>query len=231
MIFEPIKKKRVYQIVIERIKSSVESGQLKPGDKLPSEREMAKLLQVSRSAVREALSVMEYYGMVEIKTGIGVFLVEGQIHQLLNKMNILLFDDGIQLVEVLEVRQGIESQAAYLAAKRATLEDLTKIKKALTKLEKAVIENKIAAKEDYEFHRAVVQASKNQMLMQMIYLIADYFILGLNKSRGESLKIPGRSQQILNEHKEIYDAIVAKDPNLASKKMWDHLEHVKSRFN
>jgi len=231
MTFEPIKKKRVYQIVIERIKASVESGEIKPGEKLPSEREMAKLLNVSRSAIREALSVMESVGMLEIKTGIGVFLIEDQIDHLLDKINILLFDNGIQLVEVLEVRQGIESQAAFMAAERANELDLLKIKKALTKLEKSVEKGQIAAEEDYEFHLAVVQASNNQMMMRMINLIADYFIQGLHESRKESLMIPGRSKEILNEHQQIYQAIVKQDSKKASEMMWNHLEHVKSRFN
>ena len=126
---EPIKKKRIYEYVIERVKVAIETGELKPGDKLPSEREMAKMLNVSRAAIREALSVMETAGMLEIKTGIGVFLIEDHLENLIDRINILLVSKGFQIVEVLELRQGIESQAAYLAAQRATEKEIIEIKK------------------------------------------------------------------------------------------------------
>lgn len=230
MSFEPIKKKRVYEYVIERIKASIELGEIKPGDKLPSERDMAKLLNVSRAAIREALSVMESFGMLEIKTGIGVFLIEDQIDILLDKLDIILSDRGFKLIEVLEVRQGIETQAAYLAAQRALSHDLKSIEEALNKLEARVKEGKLAAEEDHLFHLSVVAASKNHLLIKMLSLISDHFVQGLHKSREQSLMVPGRSKLVLHEHQEIFEAIISRNADLAREKMWFHLEHVRSRF-
>ncbi|MCF6092656.1 FadR family transcriptional regulator [Microaerobacter geothermalis] len=230
MNWEPIKKKKVYEMVIERLKHSIESGLINPGDRLPSERDLAVTLSVSRSAVREALSVMESRGIIEIKSGIGVFLVEDKRDQMVSKIEEIFSKNTNELLELLELRQGIEGQAAYLAALRADKKNVLVIERALSDLEKAVAERKIAAEEDFNFHLAVVNASSNQMMLKTFSLISNAIIEGLKHSRSESLSVPGRSRIVLEEHRAIYEAIKKKDPEQARNAISYHIDQVIKRY-
>jgi GntR family transcriptional repressor for pyruvate dehydrogenase complex len=230
MKFSPIRKKRVYQIILDQIRASIEKEELKPGDRLPSEREMADLLAVSRNAVREAISVLESLGVVYIIQGKGVFLKEDDHEKLLEKMQESLDDQATKLIEVLEVRQGIEGQSAYLAASRRTTSDLLVIHEAYEELVAAVRHQQIAASEDFDFHYAVVKASHNPLLVRAVELFSEMFITGQGKSRLDSMKIPGKSEMILQEHYHIYLAIKDQDPLLAQQNMYKHLENVKTRY-
>lgn len=216
--------------MIEQIKQSIQLGDLNAGDKLPSERELAAALSISRSAVREAISVLQSAGTVEIRPGIGVFLIEGKADDLILRINYILDQRSSHVLELLELRQGVESQAAHLAALRADDTAKHNILQSYMKLESAVSRNEVAADEDFQFHLAVVQASGNQMLNDVIRLISGNFKEGLVQSRKESLSIPGKTRIVLSEHKEIMEAIAAGDAEKARLTMWRHIENVKRRF-
>lgn len=230
MNLNQIKKTRVYEQVIEQIKLSIEAGEISPGDKLPSERELAVKLSISRSVVREAMSVLSAQGLLDIRPGIGVFLADDEEQQLIQGMNRILNKEQVDVSELLEVRQGLECQAAYLAAQRATDKDLQGIRDALLKLEKAVNENQVAAKEDFAFHAAIVRASKNILIIEMLALLSDRFIAALSKSRSQSLLKPNKAKQVVIEHYEIYEAIQSRDPERAHEMMLKHLESVKQSY-
>lgn len=229
MDLKPIQKKRVYQEIIEQIKDSIRSGRLKPGDKLPSERELADRLSVSRNAVREAVSVMESAGLVEILQGIGIFLKEDHHDILTTRIDRLLNHQGLNLVELIEVREGLEGHGAFMAAKRRTAEDLERIKIAYENMQKAYELEQIGAEEDYEFHLAVVNAAKNTTLLDTVRLFSDTFIFGVQQLRKKSIR-KGQSQTVLLEHFEIYEAIKHGDPERAEKAMRAHLANAKKRF-
>jgi GntR family transcriptional repressor for pyruvate dehydrogenase complex len=226
----PIKKKRVYQQVIERIKESIEQGSIQAGNKLPSERELAAQLSVSRSVVREAMSVLNESGLLNIRPGIGVFLIEEEEPSLLHRINQILQKEQINLVELLEVREGLEGQAAFLAAQRGEEKDLKEIYSCLLRLEQAVKEGKIAAQEDFAFHMAVVRASRNESIVEILRLLSDRFLEGLNQSRSRSVQLTQKAMAVVKEHYGIYEAIAAGDPERARKKMLDHIQNVKQSY-
>lgn len=230
MKLSPLKKVRFYENLIEQIKTSIEFGELKAGDKLPSERELAAALSISRAAVREAISALEFSGIVEIRPGVGVFLAGNSSEEILLKINNILERRGGHLVELLEMRQGVESQAAYLAASRAVDEQKRKVRRAYLDLEEAVEGGHIGSEEDFRFHLSVVDASGNQLLGQVIELVSGRFKDSLEESRKESLSIPGQSEKILLEHKEILEAIESGEAERARASMWDHLENVRVRY-
>ena len=229
MMLKPIRRKRLYQDIIEQIQLLIRDNELKPGDKLPSEREMAENLSVSRTSVREAISVMESAGLVEVLQGKGVFLINDENTKLLNKLDKLLNSQGLNLIELIEVRQGLEGQAAYLAAIRRSETDLQKIKSAYIKMEKAYANDLVAAEEDYEFHISFVTAAKNPMLLKAVELFTDPFIQGVNILREKSIK-SGKGQIILSEHFDIYKAIEEQDELKAQTAMWNHLVAAKKRY-
>lgn len=230
MKLEPIQKQRVYQNIIEQFKKSIERGELKPGDRIPSERELAEELNVSRSAVREAISVLEAARLVRILPGVGMFLEEDPNKDVMARLNEILQGSNASLVQLLEVRQAIESQAAYLAALRRTDADLKKLQMKFEALKQSVENNGIAAEEDYEFHLAIVESAYNPMLMETLKIFSDQWRSGVHKSRSQSISIPGRSLIVLEEHRKIYQAIADKDSIGAQQAMWEHIHHVKSRY-
>lgn len=227
MTFNPIKKNRASKIVIDQIKTAIQKGEFLPGDKLPPERDLAKQFSVSRGVVREAISVLESKGVVEVKPGKGVFLSTNPQEDLFELLNSLVENENSSLIELLELRQSIESQAAYYAAQRRTQRELDKIEDALNKLEACFLEGKVAAEEDFQFHMAVAEASHNSMMVHTLRLIADVIIQGLYEARSDALLIPGQAKIAMEEHKKIFQAIKDKDPESARNAMINHLENVK----
>lgn len=225
-----IQKQRVYQIVIEQIKQSIERGELKSGDKLPGERDLAEELSVSRATVREAMSVLEATRIVKVLPGVGIFLEENPNKDLIARMDEIGQTGNDNLTQLLEVRLALESQAAYLAATRRTDADLQALGEAYERLKLSVDRNEVAAEEDFRFHMAVVDAAYNPMLQEAVKLFSEKFLAGLYRSRSESIRIPGKSKEVLAEHWSIYQAITDKHADLARKAMSEHLQNVISRY-
>ncbi|MDF2722845.1 MAG: GntR family transcriptional regulator [Paenibacillus sp.] len=225
-----IQKQRVYQIVIDQIKKSIERGELKSGNKLPSERDLAEALGVSRTAVREAMSVMEAIRLVKVLPGVGIFLEDDPQKDLMASMDEMVKIGNNGLIQLLEVRQALESQAAYLAALRRKEADVQSIDEAYERLRISVERNEVAAEEDYRFHLAIVEAAYNPMLLESVKFFSETCLVGLYRSRSESIRVPGKSIMVLEEHRQIYKAIADREPNRAQKVMWEHLQNVKSRY-
>src|SRR5690625_2547590 len=123
--FSPIKKTRAYETVIEQLRYSVEQGWYKPGDKLPSERELSEQLSISRNVVREALSILQTSRIIEVRPGIGASLVDSDIDVILEQIMEVITDEDseVQLIDLLELRQGIEAIAIYAATEKADKND------------------------------------------------------------------------------------------------------------
>lgn len=215
---KPIKKTRAYEQVVIQIKDSIEKGKFLPGERLPSEREMSELLSISRSVIREAMSILQTSNIIDIRPGSGVFLKTNTKEELLNKMNRVLLPDNLDLIGLLEVRQGLEAQSAYLAAMRANEKDIQEIHKALINLEKAVENQELAATEDLAFHLAIGKASKNKILNDLLNLISDSFLENLEETRSK-LREHNKVSVFISEHRVIYDAIVAGEAEKARELM------------
>lgn len=233
MQLSPIKKERIYQSIIKQIKTSVENGLIQAGDKLPSERALAEQLEVSRTAVREALSVLEASGIIEVLPGVGVFLKEPDEGNILKALSRITREnkDEFDLVQILEVREAIEVQAAGLAATRRTAQDLKRMKQSYDALDEAARRKTVAAEEDLHFHLAVVQASHNELLLQIAKLFRDTFLRGIQYFRHEDLKIsPEDKISRDSEHLVIYEAIAAKDAKKARAAMEGHYKNVRLSY-
>lgn len=229
MKLKPITKRRIYHYILEQIQQSIKEDQIRPGERLPSERYLADSLSVSRTSVKEAISVLDSSGVVTIKPGVGIFLKDDGVDNIVYKINTIL-TKSLNVVEILEFRQAVEGDAAYYAALRSTRKDLKALNEAFFALEQAVSKRVIAAKEDYAFHMAICKASENVMLQKVILLISDTLLDSLNESRSQTLTIPGRSEAVLEEHRRINDAIHKGDAVVARQEMWAHLQNVKIRF-
>lgn len=214
---------------VEQIKNLIINGELSPGDKIPSERQLAEIMNVSRPTIREAFKILSAMGFVNIKQGSGVIVADQSVR--IDSLASLLFLRTDNIHELFEVRKVIETQIAGWAAQRGTTNFLKEIEMKEKSYQKVITNNEFKNKEDREtfisqsdqkFHLMIAEASGNEVILRLMNNLIDL----LYKSRTQSMKIPGRVEQSLEEHIEIAKAFQARDVKLARKKMLKHLNSV-----
>ncbi|MFZ3130268.1 MAG: GntR family transcriptional regulator, partial [Desulfosporosinus sp.] len=131
MIIKPIKTKKIYEQIVDQIGLLVAEGQLKPGDRLPSERELVEQFQVCRAAIREAISALEMMGLIEVRAGEGMYIRQENIDSGVAPLAWMLFIEKDTDLELYEVRKILEVQAAGLAAERAQVDEIRELYEAL----------------------------------------------------------------------------------------------------
>lgn len=219
MELRPLQKTRLFEVIVEQIQSQIKDGSLKPGEQLPGERELAERLNVSRTAVREAIRTLEMMGCVDIKPGEGVFVKEVKLDDLLKPIKTSISVDKEMILNLLDARDVIEVEAAKRAAVHATEEDIQKMSYTLIQAQKSIEQGGIGLQQDNEFHICVAEATQNPIFVLIMNLIADLLV----KSREATLNIPGEPEKTLDDHKEIYQAIACKNPEKASTLMKEHI--------
>jgi GntR family transcriptional regulator, transcriptional repressor for pyruvate dehydrogenase complex len=218
---QPIRRSPLYEEVVERLRTFIDVQQLKPGDRLLSERELAQRLGVSRTSVRQALTALKVGGLVDIRHGDGVYLLrppEDVVPSLAQE----LLDSHAKLPAVMEVREALETQTARLAARRRTDADLREMRQALTDMAALVDAGEDAADADRRFHGAIAAASHNEFLVSLMDQLADH----IDQTRRASLSRPGRLPRSLMAHDAILHAIEAQDEDAAAQEMRAHLKVV-----
>jgi len=231
MVFKPIERnKRVYEHVIDQIRIAIEEGRIHPGDKLPSERELAHRLNVARTSVKEAITVLETSGIITVKRGVGMYLNDDSKSQIVFRLTHMLNRRASDFSDVIELRQAIEGDAAYYAAKRMNprqREQLTTCYEQLIHSEKRA---ETAIEEDYQFHFTIVEGANNPVLLEVMNVIAQKMITGLKESRYISVSNEILNNEVLEEHTNIYNAIMNHEPEKARTAMWEHHLGTKQRF-
>jgi len=219
----PIEKTKVYKAAVEQIKAAIESGDWPPGTQLPAERELADQLNIGRTSVREALRVLEVMGLVEIHPGQGTYVAlhsnQAQPIELLQSM----LQEDVHVVELLEMRELLEPQIAYMAAQSATTEDITCLAEILERMESSLAARQSGVEENIEFHLALTRAAGNRVLLQFHQL---FFELSRD-SIERFFQVPGRAEESLAGHRELLQAISEHKPEEARQRM---LAHLRSRF-
>jgi GntR family transcriptional repressor for pyruvate dehydrogenase complex len=225
-MFKPVKTKKVYEEIIGQIKKLIIDGKLQPGDKLLSERELAETLDVSRASVREAFSALEIMGVITIRPGEGSFVKQVSYEGMIEPLSFFLQIEFDDIVQLLEVRKILEVETAALAAVRATPEDLAEIKRALISMLEEVSAGGIGEVGDAAFHFSIAQAANNPILIRLMNTISDLLTKTFRTSRQKLFLIDNMPTLLHQSHYEIYEAIVARNPRLARRKMQEHLSMV-----
>ena len=231
IVLEPIRPKKISEEIVSQVKQLISKGELKPGDRIPSERELATMLGVSRPSVREAIMVLEAMGFVESRQGGGTYvkaLTEGSIMNPLAKL--VEKRDPELLRSLAEVRMGLESWSAYLAAQRATDSDIAEIRRLYKIMEKQAAKGGWSPDVDAEFHYAITSASHNSLQMHVLDSIHSLFHATIQVALMEFYQQEGHVQLLLTHHHDIMEAIAAHDPELARKKMMEHLAMVEEKM-
>lgn len=216
--------------VVDRIRELIVSEQLKPGDKLPSERELAEMMNVSRPTIREAFKILSATGFIHIRQGNGVFVAEHSDR--LDNLASLLFLQTDTIYELFDVRKMIETESAAKAALKGTSAYLKQICEMTHDCyDKAIVRQQFINSEerdtflsesDQQFHLMVAEAAGNEVVVRIMNNLIDL----LRQSRMQSMKIPGRIEQSLKEHMLIADALKDRNDTLARTRMFEHLSSV-----
>ena len=192
MKFREIAPVRLYESVIEQIMDLIKSNELKPGDKLPPERELAEKLSISRGSLREAFRVLESRGLIKSKPSGGRYIREIRKNGYNNTENIILSLEKSSILELLEAREMFEVKIAEITAQKATPEDIELIEEALSKMnEEEELKYGKETESDSEFHLAIANASHNFVFVNIIKLHLDL----LKDTREKTWKIPGRKEE------------------------------------
>src|SRR5215203_4379543 len=215
----PVQRPRLYEQVVSQVEAWVVEHGLEVGDRLPPERELAAKLGVSRATVSQALVAMEVVGMVAVRHGDGVVLVETPGS---TKVVNALRRHAQQLPEIIEAREALETKLAALAAVRRTERDLAAMDEALTFMERDIASGGRGVEGDERFHAAVTAAGHSPLLAKLMAEISDL----IRETRIASLAQPNRPTDSLRGHQRIADAIRARDAGGAALAMQDHVAMV-----
>lgn len=216
------KSHKTYQQIIMHIRGAISSGELRPGDRLPPETELARSLGVSRPTVREALKVLEALNLLESSTGPtgGTFVRTlsgvGVADSLKDSITLLLDVDELTLEELWAAREAIETRAVGIAAVRRTERDLATMWGTIESDEYREFDDYFP---DITFHRAIADASGNRLLS--LFMLSIHLTL---RTLAERYVLPSTSKQLSqDQHRLVYEAILDRDENLARARMEKHL--------
>ncbi|CAG4895622.1 Pyruvate dehydrogenase complex repressor [Paraburkholderia saeva] len=235
MQFRPIPtftRKRLSDVVSDQIKALISEGALRPGDRLPAERDLAAQLGVSRPSLREALIRLEADGYIEM-TGRGGFVVVDITAAVISKpLAELLLQNARTRSDILELRQGLESIATVYATERATPEDLAAISTAFEALKACALSSDRThlADLDAAFHLAIADSTHNVALAHVMHGIHTLIRESMRQSHRLIDYDDAMEQQLLDQHQAIYDAIIAREPQKARSAAEQHLTYVRALY-
>ncbi|HHW02550.1 MAG TPA: FadR family transcriptional regulator [Thermoanaerobacterales bacterium] len=219
MHFKSLKSEKLSEKVIKEFEEMIEKGALKPGDKLPSERDLSQQMGISRGILREALRTLESKGYINRKPGGGTYIRELTYSQNTGQKLINALKHATYL-DLLEIREILEQKIVELAVERATDEDILEMEKILEHCQNA---NEYDPKMDHAFHLSIASATKNALMAN--FMAANLELIKDITTRTHNN--PNRLKEMINEHKKIMDAIKARNAEKAQKALLEHLHNVR----
>lgn len=220
--FRRVHKTRVSEDIIEQVRDLITSGRLNPGDRLPAERELAGTFGVSRSAVREAIRVLETLGVLQARPGEGTFVASSPGERANDPISSSLYQAWSMQRKLFEVREVIEPDLAALAARRATAEQIEKMRATLAEQEAQIRQGGTGVRQDTQFHYLLAEATGNDVLVRLMDSLMDLLL----KTREESLQHDRRPARSLNQHRAMLRAIEARNPRAAERLMYQHIAEI-----
>jgi DNA-binding FadR family transcriptional regulator len=218
--------------VIASLRQEIENGNLAPGAKLPTEPVLTEQYGVSRTVIREAVAALKADGLLEPRQGAGVFVLEPSKRKTGNSIFAVDFAQISDVLEILELRMAVEIEAAGLACARSSLAQQAKIYEALNDMEDRARRGAPTEKADFEFHRAIAEATNNRRYGEFLEYLGDKTIprAQLRRKPVEARDQDAYMEKLLAEHHRIYDAIAMGDAAAARTAMREHLSQSLTRY-
>jgi len=218
--FETIPRNKVYQEVAKQLERRI-TEELKPGDRLPPERELVRMLGVSRSSVRDAIRSLELMGLLEPRQGIGT-VVRSPGATPVNPLATALLEKRKMVAELLDVRKMIEPPLARRAALHVSRDEIAHMEDIVARQEAKVRGGELGIEEDSEFHYGIALASGNSVVLKVVDVLMDL----LRETRERSLQVEGRQEKSLAGHRRILSALKRSDAAAAEAAMRRHLSEI-----
>lgn len=228
-MFSPIKNKKVYEQIIDQIQEMVMTGELKRGDKLPSERSLSEQLGVSRTSVREALRALDVIGLTESRQGGGNYIRDNFENSLFQPLSVMFMLQQSSAEEILSLRKVLEIEAATLAAERITPKYTLELTQLITALKEATHEEQRVAI-DKEFHYKIAKASGNFLLLNTLNAISTLVEYFIKDARASILSGGEKSDLLIKQHEDMCKAIVSHDPEAAILAMKKHFDLIEKEY-
>lgn len=223
-MYKIVQSSRLYEQIVEQIEQSVQKGDLKPGDQLPAERELAQQFGVSRTAVREAVKALREKGLVEAYPGKGTFITSGSSNPMRQSLDRMLKSGQTDATSSLvEVREILEPEIAALAALRATEENLNSLREAVAVMDAAKRDPDAYIEADLDFHLELAEAAANPLILSLI----DSIVGILREQRMRIFEVDGGPDRGQHHHKKILEAMEHQDAQGAREAMRAHLRQVR----
>ncbi len=222
---KPIKPKRISDQVFDQLRELIFRGKLKPGEKMMTERELAGQMNVSRTTVRDAIQRLVAMGLVVQRQGQGTFVGTYDAGEK-NPIVKAIEDQNTSLEDLLEVRMGLECNAAALAAIRSDESDLKAMGQCIEEMENEVKQGRLGNDADASFHMAIAYASKNPLHILIMRNFHDYLLHGIRENLRSLYEDPENIVTILKQHKQILGDIRSRDAEKAYAAVKNHINFV-----
>jgi DNA-binding FadR family transcriptional regulator len=226
MPIQAVENQRLYRQIAEQLSTLMASGEFPPGARLPSERELAVQLGVSRPSVREALIALEVEGKVEVRVGAGIFVAAARPVAVTNPTT-----EGQGPFELLRARWLIEGEIAMEAARNVRPEELAPVREAVAEMQHRQKHGRNADEADRNFHLGIARATHNSALISVVRTLWDQGRGAIWKRMEQHFQTPELLGVVLRDHRAILEALEARDARGARAAMRRHLEHVEHEFN
>ena len=225
-MYTPIQSVKVFEQVAVQIEKRILDGELRSGDRLPTERDLAEQFHVSRTAVREAMKILAQKGLVDMRPGRGTIVIDGAHKAMEHSIDLAM---KLKLGEVggsnnlVEVREILETEIAALAAARATEKEIAAMREAVKVMDESLNDAHAFIAADNNFHEALAQATQNTLILILVNSIVNL----LSEQRKQIFEVEGGPQRGQFHHKRILESVINRDPDAARDAMHAHLRQVR----
>jgi GntR family transcriptional regulator, transcriptional repressor for pyruvate dehydrogenase complex len=216
--------------VAEKLARLVERGEVTPGSRLPTEMDMAARFGVSRTVVREAVARLKYAGVLASRQGSGVYVRQAGARPHFRIESDPRDASVASVLEIVELRRGIDAEAAALAAERATRKDLAAIRRALAALKREEAAGRDGVEADVELHRAIARASGNRHFPVLWDFIGQFLRGAMRATRANESANPAFAAEVRAEHQALVDAVARRDPAAARAAALRHMDRAAARL-
>ncbi len=220
---------RLYRQIADQLRAAIQAGEWQVGERLPAERDLARQLGVSRPSVREALIALEVEGVVEVRMGSGVYVLQGPARTATNNAQAAPTEWGP--LELIRARRVLEGEIAAIAATSARRKDLAAMGLALDAMTKDAGNGILPLQGDRDFHSAIVQACGNSVLIDTVQRFWDARRGPMFERMVDHFETPQSWSAAIEEHRKILAAIRLHDGPLARAAMHEHMDRSHTRFN
>ena len=224
-VYRTVRTSRLFEQIVKQVEDSILSGQLKPGDQLPAERDLAQRFGVSRTAVREAVKTLREKGLVEAYSGKGTFITNGTSEAIRQSLDLMIRINQTEgSAHLAELRQVLEPEIAALAATRIEEQLLSTMREAVAIMDRNLHDPDAYVEADLDFHLALAEAAGNPLILSLL----DSIVGLLREQRSRIFNVDGGPERGQYHHKRILAAIENRDPEKARDAMRAHLKQVLS---